>query len=139
MPATQADIGYSATFGIESATPDTYDTVAEVFSITPPTMQRDTEEVTHLNSPNRYKEFIPTLMEGGDASMGLNFEPSVVVSLIAAFEAGTGKYKITYPDGATLIFSGIVTSFEPGEITNSKMSSVLTIKPTGKPVFAVAP
>ena len=139
MPATKADIGYSSTFGIESATPDTYDVVAEVVSITPPSMQRGTEDSTHLNSPDGYKEFIPGLMEGGDASIGLNFEPAVTVTLVAAFDAGSGKYKITFPDGATLIFSGIVTGFEIGELTSGKMSATLTVKSTGKPVFAVAP
>lgn len=136
MPDTNADIGYDSTFGIESATPDVYDVVAEVVSIDPPARSRDTEEATHLKSPDGYKEFIAGLAEGGDASIGLNFVPSATDALVTAFEAKTGKFQITFPNAVTLTFSGIVTSYEIGEVVNSKMSATFTVKSTGKAVLA---
>ncbi len=133
---SNANIGYDSTFGIESTTPDDYVVVAEVVSITPPAMQRDTIDVTHLKSPDSYKEFIAGLSEGGDASIGLNFVPSATDALVAAFDAGAGKFQITFPNGVTMTFEGIVTSYELGEISLDKMSATLTIKATGKPVLA---
>jgi tail tube protein len=136
MPDTKADIGYDSTFGIEGETPGQFVDVAEVVSINPPSMQRGTEEVTHLQSPDRYKEFVPSMVEGGDASIGLNFVPSETTTLIAAFDAGSGTYRIKFPDGATLVFKGIVTSFEIGELSNGKMSATFTVKQNGKATFA---
>lgn len=133
---SNADIGYGASFGIESATPDVFDIVAEVVSITPPGYSREAIDVTHLNSPGRYKEFIAGMNETGDASMTLNFVPSATDALVDAFTAGDGKYQITFPNGVTMTFSGFVLSYEIGEVSADKMSATLTIKPTGEPVLA---
>lgn len=133
---TTANIGYDSSFGIESGVADVYDVVAEVVSIKPPSMSRDTEDATHLKSPGAVKEFIATLKEGGDASIGLNFVPSATDALVAAFDAGAGKFQITFPNAVTLTFEGIVTEYDIAELTNSKMGATLTIKPTGVAAWA---
>lgn len=139
MPGTNASTGYNATFGIgDGADPEVFTAVAEVISITPPSMQRDVEEATHLKSPDQHKEFIPNLSETGDATFTINYVPSATDVLITAFNAGTGNFRITFPSGVTLTFAGIVTSFAPGEVANSKMTASVTIKPTGKATYAAA-
>ena len=139
MTATQADIGYNSAFGIEGATPGTYVAVAEVVSITPPGMTRDAIEATHLKSPEEFKEFIAGLKDGGEASITVNFIPAATDALYTAFEAKSGKYQITFPNGVMMRFAGFFTGYTPPELTpDGKMEASATIKCNGKPTLHAA-
>ena len=138
MVATSANIGYTSTFGIEGGTPGTYDVVAEVVSITPPSFSREAIDATHLASPDRYKEFIAGMNEAGEASITLNFVPSATDALVAAFTATTGNYQITFPNDVTMEFSGFCMTYEIGEISNDKMTATATFKPSGAPTLTAA-
>ena len=136
---SDAKIGYGSTFGIEDpGTPGTYDLAAEVTRISPPGWSRDSEEVTHLNSLDRYKEFIAALKEGTPCELEFNWIPTANDPMVTAFEADTGNYEITAPNGVRLQFSGFFTTYAPGEITNGKMTASATIQPTGKPTLVAA-
>ncbi|CAM3091707.1 phage tail tube protein [Paracoccus nototheniae] len=144
MPDTNAELGYSATFGIAISPSTTHVVVAEVASITPPGMTRDTVEATHLNSPDAFKEFIAGLKEGGEASITVNYVPAASDTLVTAFDAGRISAQITFPaigtaPEVTLTFTAIVTAWEPGDLVpDDKMSATFTCKCSGRPVFAVS-
>ncbi|RRH69967.1 phage tail tube protein [Falsigemmobacter faecalis] len=132
MPDTAADIGFNSQFGIKGSG-STYAMVAEVTAITAPGFSRDAIDATHLKSPDKYKEYIAGLMDLGDASITINFVPSASDTLMAAFVAGKGEFRILFPSGTVALdFKGIVTGYEIGELTTDKMSATLTIKGTGK-------
>jgi predicted secreted protein len=134
-----ADIGYDSEFGIESITPGTYTKVAEVTAITPPGMTRDAVEVTHLESASAYREYIAGLKDGGEATITLNFTPSATDALVTAFEAETGGYQITFPNGVKLQFDGFFTAYNPPELTpGGAMQATATIKMTGKATLVAA-
>lgn len=134
-----ADIGLTSLFGIESATPDTYTNVADVIAITPPAMTREAVETTTLAAPNGYKTFIAGLKELGEASFTLNFTPSATDTLVTAFEAETGSYQITFPNGVRLQFDGFFTAYTMPELTpGGKMEATVTIKATGEPTLLAA-
>ena len=136
---TVGDIGYDSEFGIEGATPDTYVAVAEVVAITPPGMSRDSAEATHLKSPDEFKEYIAGLMDAGDASFTFNYVPSATEAMYLAFQARTGKYQITFPNGVMMRFSGFFTAYEPPELTpGGKMEASATIKTSGRPTLHAA-
>ena len=132
--ATEAAIGYGAKFGIHDGEElGGYVDVAEVTSITPPGMTREAIEATHLNSPDKIKEFIAGLAEGGDAQLTLNWVPSETDAVVAAFEDESGEYQITAPNGIRMQFAGIFTAYEFGEVTpDDRMTASATIKQTGK-------
>lgn len=135
-----ADIGYDSEFGIEGTTPGTYVKVAAVTAITPPGMTRDAVEVTHLESPDMYKEYIPGLKDGGEATITLNFTPSATDVVVAAFENDAAdKYQVTFPNGVMLRFTGFFTGYTPPELTpGGNMVATATIKCTGKPTLHAA-
>ena len=136
---TAANIGHGALFGIEGVTPGTYVTVAEVVSITPPGMTRDSVEATHLTSPDKWKEFIAGLKDAGEASFTMNFVPSATDAVYLAFNADSGKYQITFPNGVMMRFAGFFTGYTPPELTpDGKMEASATIKPTGAPTLHAA-
>lgn len=138
MTTTLADIGYNAAFGIEGVTPDTYVDIAEIVSVSGPGLTRGAVEATHLKSPSRTKEFIPGLFERGEATFTFNFEKDVYDDVLTAASAvDGGKYRITYPDGSTLIFEGFFTGLtEPEATPEGKMECQGTIKPKGTATFA---
>lgn len=139
---TNAAIGYGSEFAIgDGGDPtETFSKVAEVTAITPPSMTRDAEEATHLESPNEYKEYVAALFDTGDVSITLNFVPSDSDVLFAAMHAEAGNYQITFPNGIRMQFTGFFTSYEPPELLpNGNMSATATIKrSTGKPTLLAA-
>lgn len=52
--------------------PETFTTIAEVRSLSGPSLQVDTEDVTSHDS-TAYHEFIPTLIDAGEITFNLNF------------------------------------------------------------------
>jgi len=139
---TSAKIGYGTLFQILTSTgPNVWTSVAEVTSITPPGLSRDTVDATHSESADKFREFIPGLIDGGEVSLELNFVPgnSTTTLLLAEIEqAAARSYKIVFPGGETFSFSGIATAFEPDAPVDDKMSASATFKITGKPVLAAA-
>lgn len=135
MPASSASAGYGARFFIREGV--TYVPVAEVASITPPGWTRETIDVTNLESPDETREYIASLADAGEATITVNFLPSLTDKLLTAFTAKSGEFRVLLPGGTIgLDFDGIVTGYEIGDlVADDKMSATFTVKPTGKPVF----
>lgn len=134
-----SDIGYDSEFAIEGTPPGTYVKLALVAAITPPGMTRDAVENTHLESPDEWKQYIPGLKDGGEASITLNYVPSASDALFTAFNAGAGKYQITFPNGVRMRFDGFFTAYTPPELSpGGLMQMTATIKATGAPTLLAA-
>lgn len=133
---SDAQLGYGTRFGIKQAG-GTYALIAEVVNVTPPGFSRDTVDVTHLNSPDAFKEYIAGLADGGEASITINFRPNVSDNLMESFLAPVDDFRILFPGGAVALdFAGIVTGYEIGDVVaDDKMSATFTVKATGKPVL----
>lgn len=141
MTATQADIGYDSEFAIgDGGDPETFTPIAEVVSITPPSLTRGKEDATHLKSPDSYNEHILALFDTGDVSITLNFVPSETDAVYAAFHAEPQTMQITFPNGVRMQFVGGFTEYQTPELTPSgKMEASATLtRTTGKPVLLAA-
>jgi hypothetical protein len=141
MTATEADIGWGAKIAKgDGADPEVFTDFAEVSNLTPPGFTRDKEEATHLQSPDKYKEYVPSLFDTGDASLTLNFKPSATDAVFAAFHADPANYQITFPDGVMMRFFGFFTSYDPPEMTaQGVMQAGATItRSSGKPTLHAA-
>ncbi len=139
MPASNALLGYGSVFQIVSDTsPDLYVELAEIKSITPPSISVDQVEVTHMQSPNRYREFISGLLDGGEASFEMNFIPGSTSDdrLFELLNLPTGvsrrrACRISYPNGVTWSFEAEVTGYEPDIPFDDAMTATVTLKVTG--------
>lgn len=139
MTQTDAKIAYGATFGIESGTPDTYDTVAGIVGIVPPGISRGEIDATHMASPDRFREFIPGLFTQEPCTFRMQFSSARYVTLqTAALATNGGKYKITLNDTSTLIGEGFVTQLTPPDLSDVEglKECNVTIRPKGKWTFA---
>jgi hypothetical protein len=137
---TIATIGYLATFSIEtSAGSGTYNAIAEVTSITPPSDKIDIIEATHMTSSGGNKEFLIGLNDPGEAGFTFNFIASGTAdTALRGWRAARAARacRITYPNGVTWTFQGILTGYQPSLPMNDKMSADVTIKVTGSTTVA---
>lgn len=136
---SNALLGYGSIFSIISdASPASYVEVAEVTNITPPSANIDQIDVTHMQSPNRYREFISGLIDGGEASFDMNFVPGSTsddrLFELLTLPVGASRRrscKITYPNGHNWIFDAELVGYEPTIPTDDKMSATVTFKVSG--------
>ena len=140
--ATSAAIGHGSTFAVgDGGSPEVFTAFAEVVTITPPQLVRDTVDATHMASPEKWREFVPGLRDGGEVSLEMNFipgGPGEDAILIAFQDETAGNWKITFPNAHSWTFAAFCTGFESEVPLDDKMSATATFKVTGKPAFVAA-
>lgn len=137
--ATNAAIGHGATFAKgDGGGSEVFTALAEVTSITPPNLSRDTVDATHMGSTDRWREYVAGLRDGGEVGIELNFDPggSAQTALFASFNSNAaGNWKITFPDATEWTFSAFLTSISPAVPLDGKMTLSAGFKVNGKPAF----
>jgi hypothetical protein len=137
MAASAASSGFGAVFAYLSTDPSTYTSLAEVLSVTPPEIAVETIEVTHMGSDDGFREYIAGLKDGGEVTVNLNYVEASATLLQTLVLAGVETFRITFAGASTYTFSGIPTAFTFDDVViDDKMAMSLTIKVTGKPVYA---
>ncbi|MDX0251150.1 histidine kinase [Sinorhizobium meliloti] len=141
MAETQASIGYGSFFHVSQDNGATWIELAEVYDITPPSDTVDVVDATHMQSPNRTREFISGLSDPGEASFEMNFVPGSASDAKIREIRVSGervKCRITFPNAVAWTFSGLVTGYEPAVPTDDKMTATVTFKVTGSYVSTPA-
>ena len=135
--ATTAMIGIGATLSIENGSA-TLTQVGEVIEIGLPNPQTEDVEATHFGSPNRQREFIPGLIDNGEAMFRINWVPgNAADTLISqAQTAGVARdIEVEIPSGVAtkqkFAFKGIVKGFEKDVPLDDRMTATVTIRVAG--------
>ena len=147
MAESRARLGYGTILKRRTATsPLTYQELAEIHQITGPTLKRDVPDVTHMQSPNGFKEFLPGLKEGGDVTIEGNYIPedasqNVSTGLMSTFFVDTRQHWILeIPDtGSPPIqfeFDAVLTGFEVAMPIDNKITFHAVLKISGQPTLA---
>ena len=135
--ASAAVSGVGTTFKRWSGT--SYVAIAEVNSITGPSMTRAFLDVTSLDSTGGYREFITGFRDAGTISLKMNFTAATYAAIKEDFQSAVAnQYLITLSDTAlsTLEFEGLVTELPLSIPTDDKISADCTIKISGEVIFA---
>ena len=115
-----------------------YVSLAEVNSITGPSMTRAFIDVTSLDSTGGYREFITGFRDAGTISLKMNFTTASYAFIKEDFQkVAANAYKIVLSDPvlSTLEFEGLVTELPLSIPTDDKVSADCTIKITGEVIF----
>jgi hypothetical protein len=120
---------------------EVFTAIAEVKSLSGPNLSAAVIDVTNMDSTNRTREFITSLIDPGELTFQINFLPGNVgqKGIFNDMVAGTRRnYKITWSDaaGTTWTFAGLVTSFQPSSALEEALSASLTVKVTGLPLWS---
>ena len=126
----------------DGATPEVFATIAEVKDIKGPKMKADTEDATSHDSTDGWKEFIPTLIEGGEVTFDIQFVPTGATH---SYVAGLAKllvdrtlrnFQLVFPDATTWVLPAYVTGFEPENTLKGISKADITLQISGKPTLA---
>jgi predicted secreted protein len=116
--------------------------IASVTDISGPSRSRESIEVTAHDSPNRYREFIKGLKDGGEVEITLNYDPAAAshAALDADFEEDDLRdYQVVIlpgdPDEHTWEFAGLITDMGDEYPTEGQMERSVTFKISGKPTL----
>ncbi len=135
--------GYGVTFGIgDGSSSESFTDVAEVLSCGPPSYSKETIDTTHSLSPDKFREFIGGLRDGGEVALEMNYTQSDYAAFLATFDSDDDdqNYQITIPDdnysnSPTIVFQGICTGIETEIAVEDKITASVTFKVSGKPTF----
>lgn len=110
-----------------------WNAIAEVKSISGPTMTREMIDVTNLDSTGGYREFIPSFRDGGTVTLSMNFSYAGYTALKADFQSDTlVNYEILLSDGTSVNFSGYVQDLPINVTFDDAVTSDVTIKVSGE-------
>jgi len=113
--------------------------IAQISSLSGPNLQADTIDVTTHDSVNATKEFVSGLIDAGEFTVGLVFDPNVVThtalwnDLVARTSA---SFALHFPTllGVSWGFEGFITGFGAIEAQpNGAVTTTVKIKLSGAP------
>lgn len=139
--------GYGAQLLVgNGASPETFEAIAGITSITPGPMTTEDIKRTHLRSPDAHHEHMAGLRDSGAFSVNGVWLPTeqsqsntgggsgsfASGGLIALWRARTThNFKIVLADATAWPFRGYVSQFQPGEIgTGDKINFTASFQPT---------
>lgn len=132
---TDASIGYGSLYEIHNGlSPGAFVAVAEVYNLTPPSFTPDKIDATHMQSPNRTREFIPGLIDPGEAEFEMNFVPGSASDLRIQALLLSGEvlqHRITFPNAATWTYLAYVAGYVPAAPTDDRMTATVTVALSG--------
>jgi hypothetical protein len=137
--AITARIGYGTTFTVgDGGSPEVFTELAEVTNVTGPAVVRETHDATHMGSPNRYREFVAGLVDGGEVTVDMNYVAGGATEILlnACLEQVAARnYRITTPNTEVLAFSGFCTAKSAAIPLDDLMTLSATFKVSGDPAF----
>jgi tail tube protein len=140
---TNAAIGYGRLLEIQDDTqsPAVFVVAGELTAVNGPSFTADAIDATHMQSPNRFREYVEGLRDAGELSGELNYVPGDAgMTLLLERLGKIAQFRITEPPGSgspepTLTSQGILTAFEVTGPVADKMAASFTLKLTGQPTM----
>ena len=132
--ASKAFAGVGTLFQRMDPDSSDYVSIAEVNSITGPSMTRTTIDVTSLDSLSGYRESIAGFRDAGTVVLAMNFSAEGYAALLDDFESVVlQSYRIVLPndEATTIEFLGLVTELPIDIKPDDKVTATCTIKITG--------
>lgn len=127
--------------------PEVFTEVADLRDFSPPGLSVDTEETTNHSQADFYRQFRPTLIDPGELSGTLLFDPAAATHddttgvLSQLLDRLSHNFKIRFPTNPVLNwdFAGIVTQFEPGVSLDEHLTADFSVKLTAAVTIATQP
>ncbi len=119
----------------DGASNEAFTAIAEINSISGPSMSRGTIDATSLDSTGGYREFIGSFRDPGTVTLNMNFTRDGYIQMKTDFESdSTVNYQIVLPDSGntTLDFAGLVQDLPLDIPMDDKITCAVTIKISGQ-------
>src|SRR3972149_3606612 len=128
----------------DGATPvEGFTTIAEVNDLGGPSLALEAVDVTNPPPLEGWREFIGGLLDGGEVSFSINYQPTHAThnnttGLLRDMRTRTKRnFQLVFTDigGTTWSFTALVTGFEPGAPVDAQLTADVTLQITGKPTL----
>lgn len=133
---TSARIGMGTIVEVSTNSGGSWTELGEVTNFEPPSDTIDQIDVTHMRSPNRRREFIQGLTDGGNCTVEMNFVPGsttdqLIRSIIDA--AVNILCRVTWPGSPTVVwtFEASTESYTISAAPDDKLSATWQMKTSG--------
>jgi hypothetical protein len=140
---TDARIGYGRLLSIrdDDLSPPAFVVVGEISAVNGPAFAADAHDATHMQSEDRFREFIPGLRDAGEISGEINYVPGGAGTELMVSNLGRKKtFQIEEPDSGsppiTMVSEAFITAFNITGPVAEKMNATFTLKLSGKPTIS---
>lgn len=116
---------------------ETWVAFAKVTDLTPPKPEIDDIDVSHMESPDEWKEYEPGWKEGGEVDVTIQYAKAQNAAVLALLGVKHG-FRITFVDGSKWQWDGYLKSTGNEVEREGIVSTVVTVKVSGKPEFVPA-
>lgn len=118
--------------------PETFATIAQVTNVTGPGYSADTADVTAHDSPSGFREFIATLVDSGEVTLELVFDPDAVTHIGLRTDMVARilrNFQLIWPDASNsqTDFAAYVTGIEPSAPVDDALRASVTLKVNSTP------
>lgn len=123
----------------DGAGPEVFTAIANATNISGPNLSRNTIDVTAHDSPNRHMEFVGGLINPGEVSIDINYDPDIHDTLVEDLEDEDPRnYQMVFPAPitATWAFAAVMTGFQQTAPFDNKLTATLTFQVSGKPTIS---
>jgi len=126
-----ANIGHGATL-----TGTTAGAIGEITNISISGISVDEIDVSDMASTDKWREFIPGLINAGEISVSINFDGTVASTIITKVGV-SDTWTILFSDSGagTFACSGFIKDVSFDNPVDDKVTGEVVIKLTGKPTF----
>ena len=128
------EVGNNAT--VDAST--TWIEFAAITEITPPSVTADDIEVSHMQTPEQFKDFDPGWAESSEVELQIQYDKEQNETVYGLFRLKRG-YRMTFVDGAKWLFVGFISEFGNEVDREGIITANVKVKVTGKPEFQKAP
>lgn len=123
----------------DMASTPTYAAIGNVTSVSGPEIERETYDTTAHDSPDHWREFIGGLVDPGELTLELNYDPSIHDTLVGDFQDDVARdYRMIFPGGGQWDFKAFMSGFSQESPVDDKLTAELTFKVTSKPAITAA-
>lgn len=116
-----------------------FTSIAEVRNVQAPDLAQSQNEVTHMESPSRAREFIAGLLDAGTIKVDLGFIPGSVghQQLVTDMAGGLKRnWKVLWPDNSYAIMNCFPIGISPTAPVDGVITASVTFKVSGWPTFS---
>jgi Lambda phage tail tube protein, TTP len=138
---TVAYPGYGSHLGNGGTAGSSYTNIAQLKKFAFDGIEVDFDEITNLDSPSIWKEWMKTLADAKEVSFDGVLNPTDPTTQGLLTQIGTSGssalnyWKITTTDGTTIVFTGYVSKFKTGVEYNKAILFSGAVKVTSSPTF----
>lgn len=128
--------GFGTKFQFTTDSGTSWTDVGEVINPTPPAPTKETYDVTHHASASGHREFLGGLVDGGEASVEVMFDPQDTGHKELMSRANTAheapqQYRVVQSDSTIIEFSAVCTGYTPTVPLEDKLTQSFAFKVSG--------